>query len=606
MPTGDQAKGGSPFRDLPETQIAGGGSGGSDPRRPVHDRETIMDGRDSDLPGALRLSEAEPAPALVTDPDQFARALVEVGLVDAQELKALMAGPFDGVLGLAQRLVNAGKLTAYQSAAVYQGKSRGLLIGNYFILDKLGGGGMGIVFKARHRRAGGAVALKILPPSFARDRTAVLRFRREVEAARRLNHPNLVAAIEADEDRGVHFLVMEYVQGRDLERVVREQGKLMVAQAIDCVIQAARGLEAAHGQGIVHRDIKPSNLMLDPKGTVRVLDLGLARIVDAAGPLGQASGSRLTGSGTYMGTVDYMAPEQAEDSRGADHRADIYSLGCTLYYLVAGIAPFPAGTVLKRMVAHQEHPAPSLRAAQSDVPRGLEAAYQKMMAKRPDDRPWSMTDVIALLEPCKKAAGDAAKQPPKLMVFNEAPAKRAAPARPPSDREPPISKPRDLPQEQDLGSVLSLEDLAMDVLEEAPLPPGAHVPARQPTPYPYRKRGYASRARRARQFAAAACAGLLACGGLLGAALYKSATDKGELVLQIDDSDAEVVVSKSGKVVKILDTKIDTRVTLRSGAYELALKDAPKGLELSPETLTLKRGQTVLAKIKRVRRAQPR
>ena len=203
-----------------------------------------------------------------------------------------------------------------------------------------------MVFKARHRRLNRIVALKILPPSFARDRTAVLRFKREVEAAGRLKHPNIVAALDADEDRGVHFLVMEYVEGRDLDQLVRQRGPLSVVQAIDFLVQAARGLEAAHAEGIVHRDIKPSNLMLDSQGVVRVLDLGLARIVEASQPLGEAKGGagRLTESGMYMGTVDYMAPEQAEDSRRADHLADIYSLGCTLFFLLAGREPFGGET----------------------------------------------------------------------------------------------------------------------------------------------------------------------------------------------------------------------------------------------------------------------
>ena len=159
------------------------------------------------------------------------------------------------------------------------------------------------------------------------------------------------------------------------------------AQAIDCLIQAARGLEAAHAQGIVHRDIKPANLMLDTAGTVRVLDLGLARMVDAANPFGKTAGGRLTESGMYMGTIDYMAPEQAEDSQRVDHRADIYSLGCTLYYLLTGREPFDGETVLKRLMAHMERPAPSLRAGRPEVPAKLEAVYQKMMAKRPEDRP---------------------------------------------------------------------------------------------------------------------------------------------------------------------------------------------------------------------------
>ncbi len=315
------------------------------------------------------------------------------------------------------------------------------------------------------------VALKILPPSFARDRTALARFKREVEAAGKLNHPNIVAALDADEDRGVHFLVMEYVEGRDLDRVVRERGPLRVVDAIEYLIQAARGLAAAHAEGIVHRDIKPSNLMLDTQGTVRVLDLGLARIVDASNPFGQAAGGRLTESGMYMGTIDYMAPEQAEDSRRADQRADIYSLGCTLYYLMTGREPFAGETVLKRLMAHQERPAPPLRGARPDAPAALEDAFQQMMAKRPADRPESMTAVIALLESCKAAAAGRtlpprAKSRPELKVFDEAAIKQAASRK--TDRDSSIFALRDESEGVPTGSELSLEDLFRDVRSAVP------------------------------------------------------------------------------------------------------------------------------------------
>ncbi len=358
----------------------------------------------------------------------------------------------------------------------------GLLIGNYLILDKLGAGGMGMVFKARHRRLNRIVALKILPPSFARDRTAVLRFKREVEAAGRLKHPNIVAALDADEDRGVHFLVMEYVEGHDLDQLVRQRGPLSVVQTIDFLVQAARGLEAAHAEGIVHRDIKPSNLMLDSQGVVRVLDLGLARIVEASQPLGEAKGGagRLTESGMYMGTVDYMAPEQAEDSRRADHLADIYSLGCTLFFLLAGREPFGGETVIKRLMAHQERPAPTLFSARPEVPPVLEEIYQKMMAKRPLSRPGSMGEVIALLEACQAmiaetsaARGDRTKSRPTLLVFNETNLKRAAPAGPGSEASVLARREPALGADLGVGPDLSLEDIITDVRPETatmPLP----------------------------------------------------------------------------------------------------------------------------------------
>ncbi len=422
MPAGDDVKG-----------------AGYDPARRIQKGAALIQAAELALGGA-RDAPINPAPAGVANFDEFTRALVEIGLVDETELASFAADSAGGILGLSRTLIAAGKLTTYQAAAIYQKKTRGLLVGNYVILDKLGQGGMGKVFKARHRPSGRVGALKMLPPSFARDRSAVLRFRREVETAGLVKHPNLVATFDANEDRGVQFMVMDYVEGHDLDHFVREHGPMQLNQAIECLIQAACGLEAAHAKGIIHRDIKPGNLMLDHAGSVRVLDLGLARVVDAVNPFSKTEGSRLTESGVYMGTIDYMAPEQAQDSHRVDHRADIYSLGCTLYYLLTGQEPFWGETVLNRLMAHMGQPAPSLRILRPDVPPGLDAAYLKMMAKRPEDRPGSMNEVVALLEASKTApdlkTGSGRPGPrskPELMVFNEQPLKRAGPARTKAD-----------------------------------------------------------------------------------------------------------------------------------------------------------------------------
>jgi serine/threonine protein kinase len=337
--------------------------------------------------------------------DRFKREIHELGLLRAGELERLAAGAIGDVHDLAKALVRAGKLTPYQAGAISQGKSRGLVVGNYFILEKLGAGGMGVVFKARHRRLGRIVALKILPPSLARHPSLLARFRREVEVAARLSHPNVVRVLDADEDRGVQFMTMEYIEGNDLDRLVRVGGALPVDQALDCVIQAARGLEAAHAQGIVHRDIKPGNLMVDGTGQVRVLDLGLARLVQASHPFGETASRPLTRSGTAMGTVDFMAPEQGIDSHRVDHRADIYSLGCTLCYLLTGQAPFEGATGLAKMMAHQDRRPASLCATRPDVPGTIDAVYQKMMAKEPADRPASMGETVTLLEACRSSPG---------------------------------------------------------------------------------------------------------------------------------------------------------------------------------------------------------
>jgi serine/threonine protein kinase len=438
------------------------------------DLASKVDSREShDLTEKTVKSQASerPEPGGLASYREFARTLIEIGLIEPVELGKIAVQCPKEVLGLSRVLVKAGKLTPYQAAAVYQKKSRGLLIGDYLILDKVGQGGMGKVFKARHRKLGRLGAIKILPPSFSRDRDAVMRFRREFEAAGRLKHINLVAAFEANEDRGVHFLVMEYVEGMNLDRVVSEQGPLPVPRGVDYLIQAARGLEASHGMGIIHRDIKPGNLMLDDVGTVRVLDLGLARIVDANNPFSKTATGRLTQSGMYMGTIDYMAPEQAEDPHSVDHRADIYSLGCTLYFLLTGQVPFPGKTILKRLLAHQEHAAPSLLAIRPGVSPAIEAAYLKMMAKRPEERPASMSDVIALLQASQLATdtgmekvASGSKRRPAPEACHERPLERASSA--------PIIDSAIFARgvEGDgmrIDRELNLRDLVMDVLPEA-------------------------------------------------------------------------------------------------------------------------------------------
>ena len=274
--------------------------------------------------------------------EQFRQQIVQTGLLTDAEVAACIENcdpdrrP-SNVESLANELVRAGKLTKFQAAAIYQGKSKGLVLGDYLVLDKLGQGGMGMVLKAQHRRMKRLVAIKVLTTA-NRTPPAIKRFYQEVVTAAQLNHPNIVTAYDSGEHEGILYLVMEYVDGKDLGTLVKHRGPMATKGALNCVLQAARGLQYAHGKGVVHRDIKPGNLLLDSEGNIKILDMGLARsLIPVPGELPDAQ--RLTQPGQVMGTGEYMAPEQAADPRSADHLADIYALGCTLCRLLTGRPP---------------------------------------------------------------------------------------------------------------------------------------------------------------------------------------------------------------------------------------------------------------------------
>ncbi|MFK7820284.1 MAG: serine/threonine protein kinase [Planctomycetaceae bacterium] len=337
--------------------------------------------------------------------DGFVNGLKRSGLFEENEVAQFLGDTKTDDSGeLAKALIERGKLTPFQARSLLRGRWKGFVLGNYVILDKLGQGGMGSVFKARHRRMGRIVCLKVMNSSGRKSPELMHRFRQEARTIGALNHPNIVVAHDADEANGIPFLVMEYIKGNDLARHIGAHGPLSVEQALLVTTQAARALSYAHGAGVVHRDIKPHNLLLSDQASsdsemgtsVKVLDMGLARFDSFLADNPDASvHAAMTNTGVIMGTVDYMAPEQAICTRDADNRSDIYSLGCTLHFLLTGQPVYEGETIMARLVAHRETAIPSLQTVRPDVTVELDAVFARMMAKKPEDRYQSMDDLVA-------------------------------------------------------------------------------------------------------------------------------------------------------------------------------------------------------------------
>lgn len=337
--------------------------------------------------------------------EDFCRQISELSLLSESELTSarstIKSAPSnEATKEFARKLVRQKKMTAFQAQQLYNGNGSTLMLGNYLVLEKIGQGGMGMVFKSLHRRMDRLVAVKVLPPTMVKTASSIQRFQREVRAVAKLDHPNIVAAYDADESDGTHFLVMQYVDGKDLAAKVREDGRLPIMTALDYIQQAATGLAYAHGKNVIHRDIKPANLLLGGDDVVRILDLGLARIQSDASNLDD----QLTQSGHIMGTVDYMAPEQALDTRNADERADIYSLGATFWYLVTAESLYPGDSFVQKLVAHQNAPLRSLSELRPDATAEIEAWLGRMVAKSPNERFQSMEEVIVSLADFAKHA----------------------------------------------------------------------------------------------------------------------------------------------------------------------------------------------------------
>ncbi len=322
------------------------------------------------------------------------------GLVEKDRLQAflaLLAQESQGELPsdvdeVARRLLAEKLVTPWQCDRLLEGRHRGFFLGRYKLLGELGTGGMSRVYLGEHVLMQRRVAIKVLPQSRVADTSYLARFHREARAAAALDHPNIVRAYNVDNEGDIHYLVMEFVDGRDLQQMVKKGGRMECAAAVEYIRQAAEGLGHAHSHGLIHRDVKPANLLVDQKNVVKVLDLGLARFTDE-----DRASLTVQYDENVLGTADYLAPEQALDSHGANARADIYGLGCTLYFLLTGHPPFPDGTLAQRLMAHQKQQPPGIAQQRPDVPADLIEICTKMMAKKPANRYPSMNDVAQAL-----------------------------------------------------------------------------------------------------------------------------------------------------------------------------------------------------------------
>ncbi len=512
--------------------------------------------------------------------DQFVQTLIESELMSESELAAFKEqlaqhGKHpESASQLAYELVHRELLTKYQAQVLYQGrKSRPLVLGNYVVLERLGAGGMGQVFKAKHRVMERVVALKVLPIGHKED--AVKRFHREVKAAARLVHPNIVTAYDADFAKGCHFLVMEYVDGMNLSQFVKENGPFPPDQAAACVVQAARGLAYAHSMGVIHRDIKPSNLLLDSHGIVKILDMGLARIEETMELDAQAD--ELTQAGSVMGSVDYMPPEQGLDMRNTNQQSDIYSLGGTLYWLLVGHPMYSGKTVVERILAHRDRPIPPIRESNAKCPLRLDQFFQRMVAKVPAQRPQSMDEVISGIEEIfltpggGDSEGDSARMEETISISAHA-----------------IQEETPHPAIPDLGTVTSMSNSLLDewIMDDISSTSQAHLVSP-----PMRLGGYRRRERQL--YWLVGLVAVVAATVIIGTLLYDlvqslndmSAANSTPIVSPSAESNSNVVESSVADAVPVEVVLASLKLQISESDATLRIVDSVSGEKISEQKL---------------------
>ena len=344
-------------------------------------------------------------------PEQFQALLIKSKLIDPERLRKVWRDIPDSLRDdagkLAAFLVKQRFLTEFQALKLLKGIRQGLVLGKYRILSPIGRGGMGTVYLARHEN-GGLVALKVLPPKRAkREERTLARFLREMELSQRVKHPNLARTHEVGTSQGIYFIAMEYIRGKSLKQLIVDEGPLNVDRATALFIEVSVGLAYAHARGLIHRDLKPSNIMITPAGHAKILDFGLAMDRDEEPPEDRTI---MGGKGYVVGTMDFIAPEQIHNSADVDLRADLYALGCTMYFALTGQPPFPGGSSKRKMKMHLTEFAEPIPELNPDIPPAFAKIAEKLMEKDPERRYTHADAVCEAIMPWSKDEGASSRE----------------------------------------------------------------------------------------------------------------------------------------------------------------------------------------------------